>query len=89
MDPNETLRIIRRLVVDMGDDGLDAVEVGNELADRVHDLDEWLVKGGFPPDEWSHETVPDGRCSRCRAGDHGLTTDEGRCLCCGVKVDGR
>lgn len=51
MDPNETLRRIRELIMDLpnyapGD------EPAAELAVLFIDLDEWLSKGGFLPSAW-------------------------------------
>lgn len=56
MDPNETLRRIRALVVtaiEASDQGVppDAND-SIELAEYVENLDEWLAKGGAPPREW-------------------------------------
>ena len=59
MDPDESLRQIRRLtretaVDDIGYD--EAVDSLNELIECVQDLDEWLGKGGFLPDAWADPT---------------------------------
>jgi hypothetical protein len=46
MDPNETLKTIRFNILN----GF-YVEAANEF----RDLDEWLSKGGFLPDDWKTE----------------------------------
>lgn len=48
MDPNETLKRIRRLTAsaDLSDDELE------ELVTLVKALDDWISKGGFLPDAW-------------------------------------
>lgn len=61
MDPNETLRKLREIV----DDTLTSVARGkrfskiDEMADLFHALDEWLAKGGFPPDAWGRAVHKD------------------------------
>ncbi len=59
MDPNELLNDIRNL---MGEEQeLDGVFLNrdrtrgllSDLAARMDDLDEWLTKGGFLPDDWA------------------------------------
>jgi hypothetical protein len=62
MDPNVTLRAIRLTVAEIHEmrekenwDSTDIehlVEMGNELADMVDALDEWLLKGGALPLLW-------------------------------------
>jgi hypothetical protein len=56
MDPSETLQEIRELLL--------AHRTGNgykgtleEVAERVEALDDWLSKGGYPPDEWAPPTA--------------------------------
>lgn len=67
MDPNAALRTLR----EMADDSLDGDAPSvtqSELAEQVRALDEWLSKGGFPPEEWQKgsptvdmtRTVPEG-----------------------------
>lgn len=61
MDPNATLRQIRRIVDRMAD--ADATPKDPETAAYVNDadalvtlvasLDDWIAKGGFLPAEWS------------------------------------
>jgi nitrate/nitrite-specific signal transduction histidine kinase len=59
MDPNETLKMIRKIVNEwedvgssyMSHDELDTFT--NELIEYVQSLDEWLTTGGFRPDDWS------------------------------------
>lgn len=49
MDPNETLRQIRALYAP----GAERTDPdGAELSELVQALDEWLSRGGFPPEEW-------------------------------------
>lgn len=64
MDPNAALKsalssaklIVRSTELEEGDEGwLDVfsrAEVGEDLAEQVVDLDEWLRKGGFLPEAW-------------------------------------
>lgn len=50
MDPNETLKEARKLaraIVDAGD-----IAAGEALAELFLALDEWLTRGGFPPNAW-------------------------------------
>lgn len=62
MDPNETLRMCRRLarhLIEQADAGRQHHETttsdtaGEELAECFTNLDEWLSKGGFLPRDWS------------------------------------
>ena len=54
MDPNETLRVIRErynsLLADP--DGFSLADA-HELSEHIKSLDEWILKGGFLPSEWS------------------------------------
>lgn len=52
MDPNTTLAEILRLVRDA--EKIDPLMLIDELINNVRSLDEWLSKGGFPPDAWRH-----------------------------------
>jgi len=54
MDPNETLREIRKLTTKHNNDsaGFDVIDTAM-LVELVFALDMWLVSGGFLPDEWS------------------------------------
>lgn len=55
MDPNATLEGIRVVAARMEDfDSEGLVEDAIELATLVQNLDEWLSKGGFPPEAWRH-----------------------------------
>lgn len=57
MDPDEALYLIRRLTKEfdeVGEDDEAAAYVGSELVDAVSGLDEWLSRGGFLPEDWSH-----------------------------------
>jgi hypothetical protein len=59
MDPNETLKMIRKLSnewEDMGTDFMSPEEVDSfigELLENVIALDQWLTNGGFRPEDWS------------------------------------
>lgn len=50
MDPNETLRRIRSLVLMIEKDV--TAENAQELAELTRALDGWMSKGGFAPTEW-------------------------------------
>lgn len=61
MDPNETLRMIRRLVMLLENCHTGAgvapstvARWGEELAEYTGALDQWLSKGGFAPRAWDH-----------------------------------
>lgn len=52
MDPNETLRRIRALTrQDTYPIELDAA--WDELTEAFNDLDSWLIRAGFLPDDWA------------------------------------
>lgn len=56
MDPNATLARIRELTASLLDSDADtgtAASIGDQLAEHVQALDEWLVKGGFLPQAWA------------------------------------
>lgn len=66
MDPNEALRQIRLLIKQMEvEDKPDHYHGGGQqwkqhaedLAEQVQALDEWLAKGGFPPDAWANKVT--------------------------------
>jgi hypothetical protein len=57
VDPEETLRRMRKLALMLTDTGSIPTEVeermhGEELAELTIALDEWLSKGGFLPSDW-------------------------------------
>lgn len=57
MDPNTALTEIRELVALAKGDACCADHgemTGAELALKFEALDEWLTKGGFPPNVWLH-----------------------------------
>lgn len=56
MDPNETLRRIRAALDTIASLGNKPAAV-NELVDAVVDLDGWLSRGGFLPDDWRPEEL--------------------------------
>ncbi len=52
MDPNETLKIIRRLCrLYLIDDQLDSLDQG-QLVELIDALDTWLCNGGMLPNAW-------------------------------------
>lgn len=59
MDVNETLARIRAAMSELtiARDVETSAWLGAQLADSVRDLDEWLSKGGFLPDDWSARVV--------------------------------
>ena len=63
MDPNETygkMMASLALMARMRAEG-DTVmyrHAAMGLEEQIRDLDEWLRKGGFPPDEWWNGGVP-------------------------------
>lgn len=54
MDPEVALATIRRLIgeIHAADNLRDQAVLGENLADVVEGLDEWLCKGGYLPDAW-------------------------------------
>lgn len=69
MDPNETLRALRALVgrvnePDWDAEAMDDADLGSlwaslamDLAEHIEALDDWLTKGGFPPEAWQGASV--------------------------------
>ncbi len=57
MDPNKALANIRALARDIQHPPFDcdALSLADELAETVEGLDQWMSKGGFPPNEWNHD----------------------------------
>jgi len=59
MDPNETLKAIRKMIhswEDMGLDFMSPAEVDGfigEFIEHVVALDDWLTNGGFRPEDWN------------------------------------
>lgn len=51
MDPNETLAKLRRLAANVHNYGAE-YDDGEEFAELVVALDEWLSQGGFLPADW-------------------------------------
>lgn len=69
MDPDQCLKELRELIEKMnsGDARADleyAGGIGQELADKADDLDEWLKKGGFLPQEWAAQRPGESRKER-------------------------
>lgn len=54
MDPTETLRVIRDIILIINSTGNDArlAELACDLAERVDALDAWMTRGGFLPVQW-------------------------------------
>jgi hypothetical protein len=54
MDPNETLRLLRLTIKQLRVDEDPGVRKAHadEIADYFDALDEWLSRGGFPPEVW-------------------------------------
>lgn len=53
MDPNETLRRLRELTKDtLNGEYAIGDEPAAEIAELFHSLDEWMVRGGYPPTAW-------------------------------------
>jgi hypothetical protein len=60
MDPDECLRRCKVQVAriralqkqDRAGDTFELADAGQELADAFDELDEWLTKGGFAPNQW-------------------------------------
>lgn len=64
MDPNEALRIIRATIAQLRIEDRPAlapmasfIQHARDLAETVEGLDEWLTKGGFPPNDWVETPV--------------------------------
>jgi hypothetical protein len=60
MDPNETLRRLRELLstrqnldLDDPDNDQELIRVGDDIAELVEALDDWITKGGFLPKDWA------------------------------------
>jgi hypothetical protein len=55
MDPDKLLAELREVVADFreAEDGKSLIRLGDELAAKFADLDDWLVNGGFKPHAWS------------------------------------
>jgi hypothetical protein len=54
MDPNIVLENIRSLVARIQDDPCSSIQDdADSLASLIQSLDEWLMKGGFLPNEWA------------------------------------
>ena len=50
MDPNETLKKIRELIPQVRSS--ESTAPGDDLAEAVEALDDWLSHGGFLPKDW-------------------------------------
>lgn len=57
MDPNETLRRLRKLINTPTTEAT-AVAALMEMTDLFGSLDEWISRGGFLPTDWSANQVP-------------------------------
>ena len=69
MDPNETLKAMRRLsarFIKQSDDSRshhesstnETLDAGSCLAENFQNLDKWLTDGGFLPNDWKPEKQP-------------------------------
>lgn len=58
MDPDEALKRLREMA-SMAEFG-DMLFPAEEFARQFTALDDWLSKGGFPPEDWKHGTGNDG-----------------------------
>jgi hypothetical protein len=58
MDPNAALSRIRELV-EANNRVTDAsrLDIADELAELIDGLDNWLSRGGFPPDAWDRSKM--------------------------------
>jgi hypothetical protein len=58
MDPNETLRLLRLTIKQMGVEPKNAIWMAHaeEVVEYVEALDTWLSSGGFIPDDWKAGT---------------------------------
>jgi hypothetical protein len=59
MDPNAALEAMRQAIKALraaaeGDSNDAEIQAGHDVADYAEGLDEWLCKGGFLPDPWTH-----------------------------------
>lgn len=58
MDPNKALADLREAVKAITEDDFCCADhgelAGQDLAEKFAALDEWLTKGGFPPNVWVH-----------------------------------
>ena len=64
MDPDEALRQMRELVngVLLSGRERDWKRHAATMAEQFHELDDWLTRGGFPPDDWTQAVyTPEGR----------------------------
>lgn len=54
MDVNETLRQLREALAQwhLRGDVEGALAAADTIAEKAHELDEWLSTGGFPPVDW-------------------------------------
>jgi len=56
MDPNRTLEDLRSLIHELEDCLRQSQEIrppiASQIVERFNDLDDWLVRGGFPPSDW-------------------------------------
>jgi hypothetical protein len=62
MDPNAALKRLKELLAEPLNDK-DASELRlllREVGEQFEALDEWLVKGGFPPSDWDPDPMPGG-----------------------------
>lgn len=73
MDPNETLARIRQLIDTEFRDVENSPAVSRprlaELTEHFRALDDWLSRGGFPPEAWGRPETDDEYALRIMTGD--------------------
>ena len=54
MDPNTALTMIRTQVERFvaSDSDSEAISAADDMVEAFAALDQWMTKGGFPPEEW-------------------------------------
>jgi hypothetical protein len=55
MDPNATLKELRRLYKECSESNYVETGLLEDLAENFNNLDEWLNKGGFLPKDWERK----------------------------------
>ena len=60
MDPNECLKILRKICEEVFNvRAVNVTQRDREFAEHFDSLDAWLCRGGFLPKEWSHRNEKD------------------------------
>ena len=60
MDPNDVLEELRNAIDTLRGGGEDPYEVADTIAAHFEELDDWLCKGKYLPEDWSNATPEDG-----------------------------